>query len=139
MLVAPSTTWLLVRISPLDVRTMPVPAAWAFWYCSTVLISTMPTCCAGVAVVAVDPVEVEPSDVGSPEPHGPRPSPGKNPAASEPPCAAEAEPTTDVVDVAWWTPNTVTAARPSEPSVPAATTPLRFRRGGWTSWVGACA
>ena len=29
--VAPRTTWLLVSISPLDVRTMPVPAARALW------------------------------------------------------------------------------------------------------------
>lgn len=31
MLVAPSTTWLLVRISPFEVRTRPVPAlsAWS--------------------------------------------------------------------------------------------------------------
>src|SRR2546423_120894 len=28
MLVAPSTTWLLVRISPVEVRMIPVPAAW---------------------------------------------------------------------------------------------------------------
>ena len=30
-LVAPSTTWLLVRISPFDVTTRPVPALSAFW------------------------------------------------------------------------------------------------------------
>src|ERR1035437_8889080 len=42
MLVAPSTTWLLVRISPVEVRMIPVPAASpdpvVVW--NTVLIST---------------------------------------------------------------------------------------------------
>jgi len=41
-LVAPSTTWLLVRISPVEVRMIPVPAASpdpvVVW--NTVLIST---------------------------------------------------------------------------------------------------
>jgi hypothetical protein len=31
MLVAPSMTWLLVRISPFEFRMIPVPAAAAFW------------------------------------------------------------------------------------------------------------
>ncbi len=31
MLVAPSITWLFVRISPSAVKMMPVPAAAAFW------------------------------------------------------------------------------------------------------------
>jgi len=47
--VAPSTTWLLVRISPSDVRIMPVPAAFAPRYLSRVLMSTTPTCWLGVA------------------------------------------------------------------------------------------
>src|ERR1700737_677040 len=42
MLVAPATTWLLVRTSPEEVSTMPVPAAVPPWYPSTVLMSTMP-------------------------------------------------------------------------------------------------
>src|SRR5690349_5283663 len=42
MLVAPSITWLLVRISPSDVTTMPVPAACSCWYPSDVLMSTKP-------------------------------------------------------------------------------------------------
>jgi len=29
--VEPSMTWLLVRISPVEVSTIPVPAAWPFW------------------------------------------------------------------------------------------------------------
>ena len=74
MLVAPSTTWLLVRISPSEVRTIPVPAACAPWYCSTVLISTIPTCCAEDAVVVavpLDPVPLDPvSPDGQPEPPG---------------------------------------------------------------------
>ena len=51
MLVAPSTTWLLVRTSPDEVRIMPVPAAcpvpWAVL--TTVLMSTM----AGSTLLAI--------------------------------------------------------------------------------------
>src|SRR2546423_7939869 len=42
MLVAPETTWLLVRTSPSALRTIPVPAAAPLWYPRTVLMSTMP-------------------------------------------------------------------------------------------------
>src|SRR5690349_14251203 len=40
MVVAPATTWLLVSTMPDDWMTMPVPAARAFWYPSTVSTST---------------------------------------------------------------------------------------------------
>jgi hypothetical protein len=36
MEVAPSTTWLLVKMSPPEVSTVPVPAAAAVLYFSTV-------------------------------------------------------------------------------------------------------
>src|SRR5438477_11535502 len=42
MLVAPATTWLLVRTSPEEVSTMPVPAAFPPWYPSTGLMSMIP-------------------------------------------------------------------------------------------------
>src|SRR5256885_992018 len=42
MLVAPDTTWLLVRTSPSALSTIPVPAAAPLWYLRTVLTSTMP-------------------------------------------------------------------------------------------------
>ena len=47
---------------------MPVPAARAPWYCSTVSISTIPTCCAAVAavVVPVDEPSADPGAVGEP-------------------------------------------------------------------------
>jgi hypothetical protein len=51
MLVAPDTTWLFVRTSPVEVRMIPVPAAvpdpLAVW--NTLLISTT----AGSTVVAI--------------------------------------------------------------------------------------
>src|ERR1700722_12375608 len=40
--VAPLITWLLVRISPLEVSTMPVPIASAFWKPSVEVTSTRP-------------------------------------------------------------------------------------------------
>ncbi len=43
--VAPSTTWLLVRTSPFESSTMPVPAACASWYPSVVSMSTTPADC----------------------------------------------------------------------------------------------
>src|SRR5690349_25101276 len=69
--VAPLITWLLVRISPFDVNTMPVPLAVAFWKPSVEVTSTMPgstrlaicdvvsICC---EVDVADPPEVEPLD-----------------------------------------------------------------------------
>src|ERR1700722_10874218 len=42
MVVAPSITWLLVRTSPEEVSTMPVPAASSCWKLSVVLMSTSP-------------------------------------------------------------------------------------------------
>ena len=47
MLVAPLMTWLLVRTSPSEVRTMPVPALSAFWYLSTETMVTTPTSAGG--------------------------------------------------------------------------------------------
>src|SRR6201989_1164054 len=97
MLVAPSTTWLLVRISPLDVRTIPVPAAAAFWYWSTVSMVTMPTCSAAVAVVVapvapVPSLDVPPDPPDKPPPYQPkpRPEPGAEPAGTVCPTAGEA-------------------------------------------------
>ena len=40
--VAPSMTWLLVSTSPLEVSTIPVPAALACWYPSVDTMSTRP-------------------------------------------------------------------------------------------------
>ena len=42
IVVAPRMTWLLVSTSPDDVRTIPVPAAAAFWYARFVSMSTTP-------------------------------------------------------------------------------------------------
>ena len=42
MAVAPSMTWLLVRISPFEVSTIPVPAAMAPWRPSVDTTSTSP-------------------------------------------------------------------------------------------------
>ena len=75
MVVAPSITWLLVKISPEDVSTIPVPAACACWYPRVVLISTNP----GSTLFAMEetslrpeepeePEEPEPKDPDDPEP-----------------------------------------------------------------------
>src|SRR6476469_5167687 len=72
-LVAPATTWWLVRTSPSELRTTPVPAPWAPSYPIVVTTSTNPgvtaaaaACCAGVSV------EPWPGDVGA----VPDPDPG---------------------------------------------------------------
>ena len=74
MEVAPSMTWLLVRISPVEVRIMPVPAPAPFWKPKRVLMSTTPgvTLAATAApwddVMGPEPVagaEPEPPDDGS--------------------------------------------------------------------------
>jgi hypothetical protein len=75
MLVAPSTTWLFVRISPLDVRTRPVPALSAWAYVSWEVMSTTPTSWVAVALARAD--EPEPEDEPAPEPESePDPEPG---------------------------------------------------------------
>jgi hypothetical protein len=55
--VAPSITWLLVSTSPVEVSTIPVPAALPPWYPRVVTTSTMPgstlaAICGVVSVVA---------------------------------------------------------------------------------------
>src|SRR5579859_7596359 len=59
ILVAPLMTWLLVRISPSDVSTMPVPAAAACCRPNVVLMSTIvgSTAVAIPAASALDPVD----------------------------------------------------------------------------------
>src|SRR2546423_14760037 len=54
MLVEPKTTWLLVRISPVGLMSMPVPAAWL--EPTVVLMSTIAglTLAAIAALVALD-------------------------------------------------------------------------------------
>src|SRR5262252_8339576 len=75
MLVAPSTTWLLVSTSPSELKIMPVPAACAPWYVKTVFTSTTPTCCAVVAVVPLPPDELPPNGLLPLHPNGLLPLP----------------------------------------------------------------
>src|SRR5215468_1779362 len=75
MLVAPSTTWLLVSTSPSEFKIMPVPAACAPWYFKTVFTSTTPTCCAVVAVVPLPPDELPPNGFPPLPPNGLLPLP----------------------------------------------------------------
>src|SRR5215475_9538964 len=75
MLVAPSTTWLLVSTSPSELKIMPVPAACAPWYFKTVFTSTTPTCCAVVAVVPLPPDELPPNGLLPLPPNGLLPLP----------------------------------------------------------------
>src|SRR5471032_1480126 len=78
MVVAPSITWLLVRISPEEVRTIPVPAASSCWNPSVVSMSTSP----GSTFWAIDetslgpepPVEFDPpEEFDPPAPDDPEP------------------------------------------------------------------
>jgi len=58
--VAPEMTWLFVRISPVAVITMPVPAPSACWYENVLTMSTR----AGSMIAAIDEVSpVDPDDV----------------------------------------------------------------------------
>jgi hypothetical protein len=53
-------TWLFVRISPVAVSTMPVPAPSACWYANVLTMSTR----AGSMIAAIDEVSVaDPDDV----------------------------------------------------------------------------
>src|SRR5579871_5475418 len=56
ILVAPSTTWLLVRTSPFELRTMPVPAPAPPWYPNSTLMSTS----AGLTLAAIAEVSEGP-------------------------------------------------------------------------------
>src|SRR3954447_368244 len=81
MLVAPATTWLLVRTTPSEAITMPVPAASPFWAPRTVSMSTS----AGSTLAATaetwlsegpeadEPVDPEPWEPCDPEPCDPEP------------------------------------------------------------------
>src|SRR5215471_12906263 len=89
MLVAPSTTWLLVSTSPSELKIMPVPAACAPWYFRTVFTSTTPTCCAVVAVVPLPPDELPPNGSLPPPPNGLLPLP---PNGSPPPPNGSVDP-----------------------------------------------
>jgi len=105
MLVAPSMTWLFVSTSPVDVRTIPVPAARAFWSPRVVFTSTSPGSTRDAIAEAseglpgaeelLEPDEPEPNekppDGKSPEPDGKPPEPnGKLP--EEPDGPEEPEP-----------------------------------------------
>src|ERR1019366_6160852 len=81
MVVAPSITWLLVKISPEDVSTIPVPAACACWYPRGVLISTNP----GATLFAMDETLLGPEEPEEPEePDEPEEPEPKDPDDPEP-------------------------------------------------------
>src|SRR5579875_1104748 len=91
-------TWLLVRISPSEVSTMPVPADSSPWYFSTDTTVTMPLCSVDVATCAlVCPVPVpEPAPVPDPVPV---PLPVPVPAPVGPPAPTPVEPVEPPLDV----------------------------------------
>src|ERR1700761_1140756 len=82
--VAPLITWLLVRISPLDVSTMPVPLAVAFWKPSVEVTSTMPGLTRlEICDVLSDCCEVDVADPPAGEPlDSPTAAPAPTPAAT---------------------------------------------------------
>src|SRR5579875_2928883 len=99
-------TWLLVRISPSEVSTMPVPADSSPWYFSTDTTVTMPLCSVDVATCAlVCPVPVpEPAPVPDPVPVPVPPSPPNPPKPPvpvpvDPPAPTPVEPVEPPLDV----------------------------------------
>src|SRR5580704_13400150 len=74
IVVAPSMTWLLVRISPEEVSTIPVPAASSCWNPSVVLMSTNPGSTL-FAIAETSPEPEDPDDPDDPEPTEPEPDP----------------------------------------------------------------
>src|ERR1700733_5888978 len=80
--VAPLITWLLVRISPLDVSTMPVPSEVAFWSPSVAFTSTRP----GSTLLAICDVDSAVCEVDVADP--PVADPCDNPTATPAPAPA---------------------------------------------------